>query len=79
MGEDEKIVQILALRRQQRGVDGTRRPDVVHVVGDQPLQELDAILAADREQAAIVEDGKSGLARHRSPFAPANTATVWQN
>ena len=53
--DDEKIVQVVALRRQQRGIERALRAGLGHVVGDQSLQEGDAIRARDLEHAARVE------------------------
>src|SRR5204863_2258667 len=50
---DEEVEQDLALRGQQRGVDGGLRRQQVHVVADDPLQQLLGVLACDAHDASV--------------------------
>ena len=53
VGEDEEIGQIFALRGQQRRPDGAARGGLGHVVGDQALQERDAVVAGDLQHGPV--------------------------
>ena len=53
VGEDEEIRQPLALRGQQRGPDGVAGPDGFDVVGNEALEERDAVIALDRYDASF--------------------------
>jgi hypothetical protein len=50
---DEEIRQPLALRRQQCRPYRMTRPNRLDVVGDQALEEGDAIIALDRYDASF--------------------------
>jgi len=64
VGEHQEIEQVLALRRQQRGVERGRLGQLVQVVADQTLQQLRRIATADLQHAAVAQ---SRPARHRVP------------
>ena len=52
VGDQEKIVQELALRRQQAAIDGVTGRDCIDVVRHQPLQEFQPVFAGKPEQTA---------------------------
>jgi hypothetical protein len=52
-GEHEEIRQPLALGRQQRGPDRVTGPSRLYVVGDEALQEGDAVIALNRYDASF--------------------------
>ena len=53
--QDEELEQELALRSQQRAVDGVGRGDLLHVVGNQSLQEFPSLRSADRQHATFFQ------------------------
>ena len=62
--DHDEIVQVFALRGQQRGVDRAVGRDLLDVVRDEPLQENPAIRARHGEDAAAVEQDKIALRHH---------------
>lgn len=66
VGGDEEIEQDLALRGEQAGMDGIRPVYLANVVGDQALEELAGISAADLEDGARRQQARMTMAHTRS-------------
>ena len=56
----EDIVQELALRRQQRGIDGAPAAHPFHVVRQEPLQKAVDVLARKRQNAPVGQGDAGG-------------------
>ena len=65
--DHEQVVQELALGGQEGGVDGPVRRHLMHVVGNEALQEATGVRPVERQQAASVQHHMglvAGLAPH---------------
>ena len=68
VGDEEEVEEILALRREQRGIDRAV-VEPVHVVGDEPLEEVAGIGPGDAQHGAVCGAEAFG---HRAVPVPRN-------
>ena len=67
--DHDEIVQVFALRGQQRGIDGAAGREFFDIVRDEPLEETAAVRTRHGENAALGQQGETGDAHRLGPAA----------
>ena len=67
--DHDEIVQVFALRGQQRGIKRTVGRDLFGVVRDETLQKTVPVGAGHGENAAIIEDDEMSLCHAANPLS----------
>src|ERR1700757_4477436 len=61
MLDHDEIMQVFALRGQQRGVDSTIGRDLLDIIRDEPLQKTAPVRSRNGENAAILQHNENSL------------------
>ena len=69
--DHHEVVQVLALRGEQRRIARRVRTDLLDVVRDEPLQKDPAVRPRDGKNAPVFEQSKAGSGMAREPIGSA--------